>query len=381
MPPYHTVSGRSIKIFLDVEDDPDDDYTVEGNPFAELLTQIAKEWTDIANDKDLKLTFVPGPNTVLLPPTSPSPPGTVLVGNALPTDRILYMNSVEAPPTGVAFFKINIGTGARANATSRSARISYVEYETGNGYIYALKELSEHQRVPHISHELGHILGLADRYYEAICWSATHVLKRSCKQIRRDEWLDEDGKDQRLPVSLSSAPRGSPYFAERTSLLMHKNALPKDAQDQPLDGEYDPQDNLMSSNSPTLTTYQLEKVGINATGTPAKEADLRTINWVAILGNCQTGYKEYHAWDEGDGLLFYPSNDETKPIDHYPCRSRGRRARDENGVVGAAIIAQLTKKRWIWTFPFQKLYNRVKNPLLEILNPMCYARRLLRDLL
>lgn len=380
---FHTAAGSDITVYLEAVDDPKD-LSASGIPFDRLLTKIAVDWGQIANAMSLRLIFVPGPNTVLLDSSIPSPPGTALVDNAGPTDRILYSDKVIQPPTGVKFFKLLIGNGASATIESQSTQTSYVTYSKGSGYIYVLKG-----KVPHISHELGHILGLTDRYYEGMAWDFKHVIKRTCKQVRNGEWFLSDGTDQRDPIvdKNNAATNNLPHYAERVSLIMHQRAVPDDT-------DYAPGDNLMSSLNATLTHYQLDLIGITEDGqnkTPEVEKDIRKTNWIAILGEEHSpNFKQFYVWEETDrdnkGLKYYPDNDQTKDPKSYPCWSRQKgRALEKGSVVQPTLITELMGKKDSWlldlkTFLKPTHYDLVRKTFPKRNNRMCYAKRVITDL-
>src|SRR3989338_3447380 len=104
MPPYHSVSGNDITVYLDVQVDPADNFQI-AIPLEKLLAEIAITWEPIANAMNFRLIFAPAVSPGM-DENFPSPPGTALFDVATPADRILYHNDVLTPPPGVKFFKL-----------------------------------------------------------------------------------------------------------------------------------------------------------------------------------------------------------------------------------------------------------------------------------
>src|SRR6202035_3755550 len=190
MPPYHSISGSEITVYLDVKTDPAENFSL-GIPFEKLLEKIAIKWGTITNTMNFRLIIAPAESPGM-DESYPSPPGTALFENATPSDRIIYHNDVLVPPSGVEFFKLKVGLKDSVRPETQSARISYVDYPHGtgssSGYIYSQAHFPVID-LQDIGHELGHILGLVDRYYDAITWDSTKAIDRSCLQIRSNDWF------------------------------------------------------------------------------------------------------------------------------------------------------------------------------------------------
>jgi hypothetical protein len=395
MPICHTVEvtsagDRKISIYLDVKlDDPTN--VVPFNAFEKLLGQIAEGWQDIVEAMDLKLIFVPSVDTEVLDKEVMSQE-LVLEEDATPNDRILYRQPSElnVPPEDVHFFKLKVGNGAAADAKSRSTKTSYVDYKKGEGYIYVRSGT-----VSDISHELGHILGLADRYYEGITWYNDSAIQRTCFEIRTGTWFNSKDEDQRYSVpDKDSKTAKLPRYAERVTLPMHNRGVPDDE-------DYKPGNNLMSSSSPTLTPYQLEFIGINKAGlavNPMVEPDLQTLHWVAILGAADAGgpgkpeIKVHPAWNGGYALLYYKdeASEKADKPNAYPCYSRQAGKGKEKAGLFATIEkpelirkAMRKKRKWIILPGAKKQFaNTPGDDDLGVLerDRWCYCVRLLNDL-
>jgi hypothetical protein len=249
-------------------------------------------------------------------------------------------------------------------------------------------------KVQAISHELGHILGLTDRYFEGMFWDKKQVIKRTCKQIRDGRWFNSQGEDQRQPIpDTNKRPINQfPHYAERSSLLMHQQAIPDDT-------TYIPDDNLMSNSKARLTPYQLEYIGIKPDGQnkpPAPEGSYRTNNWVAILGNKYNKLKEFHAWEvttpSDRGLKYYPGNKKTKgnkpnPVKSYPGWSNSKGRALENGkVVQNLLVTEVMGKRRPWLLAVKsflidkRVFKVAKIKFSKAVGRMCYAKSILQDL-
>lgn len=409
MPPYHVLIGTNLIIYLNIIADSDD---ALGNAIDNVLAQIDAQWGVIAAANGL--TF-----TVALPPAAlasiMSWPNTINVIGA-------------APPAGVSAFQLTTGLGANAAPLTRSARISYVTYTTGVGYIYQFPLVQPPTFVPAVSHELGHVFGLSDRYYEAIYWLRDWEITRTRAEIRAGDYGPppfsvKDGQTDPLPVT------EQPRLAVRVSLPMSGIMVTTEGQlGQGVDpNPYDPYDNLMSSGTATLSTYQMNLIR-NGQAEPA----YRLNNWVAILGEWRrngppppaslirpindpnnlppgtitskgaaglagpdypsaNNYTNdvcawlFPAWesnpqqrplDDGTGLLFLPVGDTTPK--HYPCMRRLGRARTGTGAVFQpnTIATMMSKRRVV-----RPDGSHTANVLIDA-HPdwMFYARRMLRDL-
>jgi hypothetical protein len=388
MPPYHTVevnspSDSKITIYLDVEMDQHPTNKSNFYPFEKLAVQIAEDGLPIATDMKLKLLLVPGEHTEM-PDKEVMSIEIVHEDQATSNDRIIYreFDKTTDPPAGIEYFNLKVGNGTNADPKTRSTQISYVEYAKHKGYIYVIRD-----SVPHISHELGHILGLADRYYEGMTWYNDSAIQRNCVQIRTGTWFDEQDEDQRYKVpGKTSQTIKLPRYAERLTLAMHQDAIPADSL-------YEPSNNLMSSSSPKLTSYQLEFIGIKSgqAVSPTEEPDVRTTRWVAILGAADFGglgnpeMEAFHVWDGGDGLLFYPGNDKAKPAETYPCYSPDKgKGKDSRGIVGPELLRKAMKKKRVFKLlkaETKKFQNTPGDELgLFDRDIWCYCVRMLKDL-
>jgi hypothetical protein len=381
-PPFHTVSGREITVYLNVQADPNDAKKSD-IPYHRLLTAVGSKWSAITNKMNLKLTFVPGPDTGPLDPTKPPPPLAVAVDAATPTDRILYHKETVAKPSDVRWFEAMVGNGASASTTSQCTKTSYVIYETGIGYFYLVGDA-----VPDFPHELGHILGLVDRYFDSVYWDKHRVILRTCAQIRAEDWFDSNGDIQNNPVPNTGK---NPYYADRASLLMHRNAVTDDV-------DYVTNNNLMSSLDPTLTPYQLECIGIAPNGLnkpPAQEKEHWKTKWIAILGDMKySGLSPFYVWEDTSkddkGLKYYPGNQDPNPItgvgpkpESYPCWSQAQGRALEGGQIKRPIlIAEVMGKEE--SPSLKKLpkahYDLKRHSNAEPETNMCYAKHVVTSL-
>jgi hypothetical protein len=397
MPPYFTVTGNNITVYLDVVADSDSGL---GNPIDNILAQIAQQWTAIAAAYGLTLTFALGPNT--LPQLLPSPPQINVITGA-------------TPPSGVQYFTLTTGRGSNAIPATRGAKISYVTYAAGTGYIYQFPALAN--PVPAVSHELGHILGLSDRYYDAIYWLKNWAINRTRAQVRIRQYYVPPN-DFRDGVADPSPFTALPRLAVRASLPMAAQMTSETSFDPNTNPNgYDPLNNLMSVGSATLSPFQ-----INIILTRATEQTYRAQNWVAVLGQWernpasppsaaritqmtnrgalnlagpdfptpQNYTDEIGAWmfpvweanpqvrplDTGTGLLFLPKGDVTPK--RYPSISRFHRGRTGDGTVMREDELGIVKEKRRLTRPDG---THIDNITLDF-HPdwMCYSRQMVRDM-
>jgi hypothetical protein len=407
MPPYHIVTGNAatgfnITIYLRITSDSGGLASPADNIFAQVVTQ----WGPITNAHNLNLTFSLSTDTppLLLPP----PPG-------------ISVTTISTPPGGVEFFNLVVGGGAQADRNTRSGRISYVRYKKGEGYLYVLP-LQTPTFVPDISHELGHILGLTDRYYEAIYWLTDMAINRTCMEIRKGLYI-VGTNDFRDGVAGNGTFVNSPRLAVRVPLPMDMKMIPGetafDAGTNP--NGYVPCNNLMSIGTSALSAYQVSIiVGKDKTGQQLVEDEYRKEHWVALLGAlqrnapapaddfltgnngiaskgcCDVNGPDYpvdentmSSWifptwesnpqarplDAGTGLLFLRIGDNTpRP---YPCLSPHAVGRDKDGKVNNELRISITKAK-------KRLHGSKsiadKTTTVEP-DKMCYVVRMLNDLL
>ena len=380
--PYHTVIGNEITVYLNLIWSGDGDF-----PTDNILAEIARVWVPMAAAHGKTISVALAWDTS--PPPLAPPPAGLTVSSAI-------------APAGVEFFNLEIGRGATANPATRASRTSYVSYDGGTGYIYHRDEAAAQSFVPAISHELGHVLGLTDRYYEAMYWLLNVRMDRTCAQIR-DRIYVESGVDYRLGV-LDSPPTVRPRLAVRASLPM-SNEMVVDLNGNPVDPDYDPYHNLMSTSSPTLSQYQMNVI---TTGT--RERLYRSKNWVAVLGDWRryplngpspptppTGAFAagrdspdniadltqwlFPAWearpqDGGSGLLFRPFPNGGPQ--RYPAVRIGRRARNKNDhVLNSTRLAIVLGKKRVSLFG-GSTYN--VSGITSFPETMCHVRQLLFDL-
>jgi hypothetical protein len=403
MKQYHTVaqlgSNFIITLYLDIVLDDSDGFQLL-DPFQEALAEIAFGWTPIAQANNFQLVIVPKTGPVV-EEGWPSPIGTVLFDEATPQDRIVFHNNPIALPSGVDnFFSFKVGVKDSTRPETQSAKISYTDRATGKGYIYSQVYYgSTPHKLGDISHELGHVFGLADRYYEAIVWYRDEAIDRNPKQIRNGSWYTSDNNDQRyaIPGTPGSADgeqgraQDLPRYAERSSLLMAENAVP-------VDTAYVPSDNLMSTSSKKITPYQLRLIGIDngQVVPPQKEPEIRKYKWVAILGdwitsNSATGdpsnsYGMLNAWESVDGLRYdLPGNLPNTTITYpYPCwngNKKGLTLDGKNAVRPDLVTRALGMEMEGHRSVTGKVYKLVKSPATpDKRHWMRYTQQLLYDM-
>jgi hypothetical protein len=390
MPPYHTLIAGVLTIYLDLIAGSDGTL---GDITDNILQQLAADWGPIATANSLTITFAFGPLTPA--PINPTPAGITAVFNA-------------TPPANIQFFRLTVGRGVGAIQASQSARISYVNYPAGIGYIYEIPNdpAPIPSFVPAVSHEVGHILGLSDRYYQAVYYLENRAIDRTCRQIRKGEF-EIGGIDYRDGVTPTAATFGTAptpaTFADAPRLAVR---LPLPLSNQMVnDFNYTPLSNLMSTGANVLTPAQVAIVRGQAV-----EPTYRIRNWVAILlqwrryavapTNLKAGTLNtnpdytypgnwsdlstwpYPAWeaspqDGGQGLLFLPPGS-TTPY-RYCCLTATRRGRDAQGdVINPTRIAAAMGRTRVFAFG-GTTYNVIA---MNIIHPnwMCYMRRMLNDL-
>lgn len=379
MPPYHTFIGNNLTIYLDIVGDTD---ATLGIPIDNAVAQLAAVWGAIATANQWVVTFAFGPATAI--PTAPVPTG-------------VNFTSVAVAPAGVNFFRFTIGCGASAIPNTRSGCISYAMHGQGTGYIYQLPQAAP-ALAPDLSHEIGHVLGLSDRYYDAVFWRIDQALQMTCQQIRQGTWIIAN-VDMRagVPDNLQSPSQG-PRLAVRTTL--------------PLIVAGEAVRNLMSTNAPTLTPTQIAVIISRGV-----ERNYRTANWIAILGEWRTypanqltnlGFPSirpagalgqppafpaehlnmpnrwrYTTWeatpqDGGTGLLFLPPGFSTPG--RYPCLAKNNTSRDLSGnVIDPGRLARARGRTRIFAFA-GTTYNEIGRNVVYP-NWMCHVRTLIQDLL
>jgi len=410
-PPYHTVAGNTITIYLNVIAAPGGIV----NPIDNVLSQLAVEWGQIAAANGLTIIFALGPRTSA-PVTNTagvSLSGIPDIGILPPNSPGLNFSMVNSAPAGVNFFNFRVGFGRRALRSTRSARLSYVRYILGRGYIYVMR-LPIPTVVPHVSHELGHVLGLSDRYYEAVYWLNNWAIDLTCADIRRRAYMVGTNDTRDGVLDNGTVFRDSPRLAMRVTLPMSGIMVPADP-------TYNPLNNLMSNGAGVLTNAQLNTIRARTS-----EETYRKTNWVAILADweriagpisslpklqtelnkvtakggwantinnandypTESNYGNnlsawmFPAWearqqDKGRGLMFLPSGS-TTPF-RYGCVSSSGRAEDEHGgPVMATRISIARGKRRVHFFG-GATYN---TNAVVINNPrwMCHIRQMIADL-
>jgi hypothetical protein len=392
--PYHTVAGRSITVYLNIVPDSDAGVDIDA-----ALAVLASDWVPLAVANNLSVTFALGPDT--------APPDVIPSG--------MNVSKVNSHPSDVRFFDFQMGRGKHADKETRSASISYVKYREGTGYVYQLPG-----NVPllgnAISHELGHVLGLSDRYYDAVLWLRGYAIKMTCREIREGKWVDDHDTDRRIGVQdTDQTTKHLPRLAVRAPVPIR------------IPGETSIS-NLMSDSERSLTEAQVDIILARD-----EETRYRDQNWVAILGEwkfysaelsnnaqwvpsgapqrataTQLGWLTTVASDLVTGtsplmpadhvndpsMWRYPSRPPTAlekgkgivfgPPDHnslhrYPCVRAGGKARGaSNGVQDPVRIGLALGKKWlVWPDGSKSI-----NPLY-IPEPhwMCYVRRVINDLL
>lgn len=403
-PPYHTMVGNTLTIYLNIISDTD--YTA--SVIDTILSQLSEEWGQIATANNLTVVFAFG--TATPPPVTDNlgvtPDGIRNVAAGPPNLPGLYFSTGSTPPAGVNFFNFTVGKGAAAPRATQSARISFVTYPASTGYIYIIP-LAVPTVVPHVSHELGHVLGLSDRYYDAVYWLKDWAIERNCRDVRRRTYV-VGAADYRDGIADDDPSlHGLPRFAVRVSLPMSTVMVPNDS-------SYDPWDNLMSNGTAVLTTNQLDVIRSQS----PEQTYRGPIKWVAILadwerngptlskdllqditdlGGRSNGLDDptpanrsnnLSAWlfpvwearpqDGGRGLLFLPKGHN---VPHrYGCMSRRGRAQTQDGdTVFATPISVALGRTRVFAFAGQT-YNvngiNVNHP-----GRMCYTRQLINDLI
>jgi hypothetical protein len=398
--PYHKVVNRDITIYLNIVGDSD---CTLGTPIDNALASLAADWLPIAATNNLGLTFALGPDT-----TRP---------NLIPTGMNVMM--VNSPPSDVRFFNFKIGRGHDADKETRSAAISYVKYKEGEGYIYQVIG-----NVPllgdAISHELGHVLGLVDRYYEAVLWLRQYAIDMTCKEIREGKWIITDNNNNE--IDRRTGVRDTDNSTKHLPRLAVRAPLPIRIQGEPSIN------NLMSNNDRSLSQVQVTHILART-----EEPTYRGKNWVVILGEwkfysaelsnnaqwvpsgapqrataTQLGWLTTVASDlvTGTSSLMpadhvnspdwwrYPSRPPTVPekgkgvvfgppdhssLHRYPCVRAGGKARDAgNDVQDPVRIGVALGKKWLVRPDGSKSINP-----LYITEPhwMCYVRHVINDLL
>lgn len=398
-PPYHTASGDNVTVYLDISPE-----TLGPNPTDAILARISSQWGGMG----IKLTVALSPATIANnAPSSFTVPNITVIG-------------VAAPISGCSFFNLRVGYGASALPNSRSGRISYVNYgqpagqptrppdpgPSGTGYIYNTGTDTS-IIVNAISHELGHILGLTDRYYEGVYWLSNRSINRTCQQIRQALYPAVSGQPD---LRDGNTDNGTilPRMAVRCTLpmsdIMFEVQDPQNPQNKIcLDPVYSPYNNLMSTSAPVLTPYQL-----NLIKNCIAEDHYRKGNWVADLGAwhevshavakpdgalsgggshapgkpSDVTYWPYPAWearpeDKGRGLLARPPD--YPKFFRYPCRSAIGRARDDkDDVVEATRLATSWGSQRIFVF-IVNAFKKNANHITSL--SMCHLRRTTFDLM
>jgi hypothetical protein len=279
---YHTVdattgtgaglTAATITVYLDIQEMGDCQASSSTTPVELILQQLIPAWTNIGQQANVAFTvnFVFGPNTRLPVSTTGAVQNTILVGGA----NYTIVTAMTAP-AGVRFFLFKVGCGLGARDAEKASRISYVVYGQGEGYLFVNLPVtawvgSGIDNV--VGHELGHVLGLSDRYCMGVCWSDTRVIDRTPWQIWRGKFVDDTGEDTRNGTTATGG-RPLPYLANATPLALHNQMIP-------LDPAYQPLNNLMSIGS-GLTRFQMNIIASRQT-----EPTYGAEQWVALLGEC-----------------------------------------------------------------------------------------------
>jgi hypothetical protein len=385
--------GNNFTIYLDVIADSDSVDTLP-NPIDNILAQLATVWVPIATANGLALTFALGSKTSPPNPLIPIPPGINVVTGAI-------------PPSGVKVFELTVGRGKSADEPTRSSRTSYVKYETGLGYIYELPNQLANP-VPATSHEMGHILGLADRYYQAVYWLDDQAINRTCKQIREGQYVvppDPTGNDfSGGQPDVITGGNQLPRLAVRVSLPMSQIMVPAES-------EYIPTANLMSTNAPIITPAQLQIIRNSQC-----EESYRKTNWVAVLGEWRrfapppnptaipAGANAaapdfprndlrsdlstwiFPAWearplDGGRGLLFFGPGDVITPH-RYGCVSSHSKGKNDGDINHASRLAMAMGKTRVHAFS-SATFKATKDTDWKTIHPdwMCHVRQMIHDLM
>lgn len=379
----------------------------------EVIRTITNGWTDILNgvnaeepfkSKPLSLALVFTGNTDMqaskLLPNPASVYSVPIDGSATISARYL-----AAPPGGTKPFVLQVGHGKNADAATRLAKISYVKPYERKGYLYWQKPPDKaapgSSVIPALVHELGHIFGLSDRYYDALYWirpsanskEISDGVRMTCKDIRTDNLWDSNGNLRTDPVADGPPPsdtisdvthpdslskyysaRARPRYAERRTLAMAKVVN---------DANHKPGKNLMSSSSKTITPLQ---ANIIASG-KVQEIVYRKNGWVAVLGayyrppgkdangdffsytpanpNDET-QKIYAAWEADSGTLTGLLFNDGNGVQHrYPCVSSTGPGRDGNVVLSEDLL-KLAKgkstKRVFWSNVFEDDLDAAMKP-------------------
>jgi hypothetical protein len=350
-----------VTIFLDIVPD-----VLRPDPVDAILSSIESVWQSIP----INLTVALGPNTA----------DPLLTFAGIHVER-------SAAPQGTAFFKLTVGYGASADPGTRAGQISYVNVSSGTategtGYIYNLGT-DTNLVVDAVAHEIAHIMGLTDRYYEGVYWLSNWSVNRTCKQIRNAQY----GTGAASPTGSSDNLLQLPRLAVRHTLPMSELMITDGQSSTIIDTNYDPNNNLMSTSSAVLTNFQIDSILYCN-----PERTYRTRNWVAVLGQwkesggtrapAQTGHdhRRYPAWearpqDDGQGLIASPTG---QGKIRYPCVARLRRGKDENGhVVRADTLAIALGRSRLYLLPIQQAINTIG---YNSSYRMCHLRNMIRDL-
>jgi len=277
-----------------------------------------------------------------------------------------------------------------------------VSFTDGTGYVYE-KPLELPTCVRDVSHKLGHVLGLADRYYDAVYWLRNVAIDRTCGQILQRAFEPPETRD--------GIPDPGPQYSQQPRLAM-RATLPMSAGMLPGEAAYDPYDNLMSSGTPTLTAGQVSFIR-----TQAAEPSYRATRWVAVLGDWERrtaapsaatvphgargvaldfpsaggNFSDvsrwiYPAWEAGPqeggtGLLFLPPGDVTPK--RYGCLAGARRGRTPDGAVWqAGRLAEAMGRTHLYTFGGTTYHVIIGSGTANVVYPswMCHIRQTLHDL-
>jgi hypothetical protein len=279
-----------------------------------------------------------------------------------------------------------------------------VKYESGEGYLYERGNSASDVQLQFnaAAHELGHVLGLADRYFNAVYWLVNYRINREWRQVKLQDWIDAELEDMRdfanLVADENPGSDGLPYFARRVLLPM----------DIPLDTEYIPEDNLMTTSTAVLTTMQMNTIIAmgNLSNAVAQVREQPPSNWVAILGSYRRngpndnppnddipyddfGHKEqrkiHTAWEArpvsgGTGLVWADSTSLDDEEYRYPCFGPKSKGRAQDGcIVDGEVLARSMGRRKIFDRICKKWAYRIGEQNTHL--KMCYTRRLIYSLL
>lgn len=334
MPPWFTIVGNTITVFLRISADTDSRLKSPipgtGAIVSALLNDVASRWQSIlasatpALTLSLVFSFDSTTDAGVIPLTS-----TPVPFNSNPNILISRATSSGTP------FILLVGRGKNALWWSRTSCISYVNTPTASGYIY---EENTPPTTPSFSHELGHILGLADRYYNAVFWIENKQLTLTPSQIRSRQYFDANEADDvkaddlRKPEDLPALPtqaelkpmngaqkaiRWKKYYDDLARPLFARRAFVPMVGDGS-ETDYNPSVNLMSTGEAALT---LNQIAIIRSGNSEVTPNRR--NWVVVLGGRQRVDKPPSQVDtNADGIPDFTVDTDGDGVPNFAVRPR-----------------------------------------------------------